>query len=115
MIKGNVDKITNLSLDLLNYAKDSDLDFQAGDPNEAGSGRSLISCVPRARELGINLNSDFSPDQLNTCHFDADLIYRCLLNLVTNAIDACIPADCRHDPRQNGRRFAPKKNAWLGG
>ncbi|MBT8369869.1 MAG: response regulator, partial [Deltaproteobacteria bacterium] len=32
MIKGNVDKITNLSLDLLNYAKDSRPDFQVGDP-----------------------------------------------------------------------------------
>ncbi len=87
MIKGNVAKITNLSLDLLNYAKDSDLDFQAGDPNKPA--QEVIDLMqPRARELGIKLSTDFS-DKLNTCHFDSDLINRCLLNLVTNAIDAC--------------------------
>jgi signal transduction histidine kinase len=53
MIKGNVDKITNLSLDLLNFAKATDLNVQACDPN----------------------------------------MCRCLLNLVTNAIDACIHDD----------------------
>ena len=88
MIKGNVDKITNLSLDLLNYAKDTELDFQACDPNKPA--QEVIDLMrPRAQELGITLSSDFS-DKLNTCHFDSDLIYRCLLNLVTNAIDACV-------------------------
>jgi signal transduction histidine kinase len=90
MIKGNVDKITNLSLDLLNYAKDTDLDIQPCDPNKPA--QEVIDLMrPRAQELGIDLSSDIS-DKLNTCHFDSDLIYRCLLNLVTNAIDACVPA-----------------------
>ena len=87
MIKGNVDKITNLSLDLLNYAKDSDLDYQACDPNKPA--QEVIDLMrPRAQELGIHLSSDFS-DQLDACHIDSDLINRCLLNLVTNAFDAC--------------------------
>ena len=86
MVKGNVDKITNLSLDLLNYAKDTDFDFQAGDPNQPA--REVFDLMrPRARELGIELNKDFS-DRLDTCQLDMDLIYRCLLNLVTNALDA---------------------------
>jgi signal transduction histidine kinase len=87
MIKGNVDKITNLSMDLLNYAKATDLNIQATDPNE--SAQEVIDLMrPRAQELGIELVSDFSQN-LNPCQFDADLICRCLLNLVTNAIDAC--------------------------
>ena len=87
MIKGNVDKITNLSLDLLNYAKATDLNVQATDPNEPA--REIIDLMrPRAQGLGIDLVSDFAQN-LSTCHFDADLICRCLLNLVTNAIDAC--------------------------
>ena len=91
MIKGNVDKITNLSLDLLNYAKATDLNVQATDPNEPA--REIIDLMrPRAQALGIDLVSDFAQN-LNTCHFDADLICRCLLNLVTNAIDACIHDD----------------------
>ena len=90
MVKGNVAKITNLSLDLLNYAKDNDLDLRAGDPNQPA--REVVDLMrPKARELGIELQKDFS-DRQQTGQFDADLIYRCLLNLVTNAIDACIHA-----------------------
>jgi signal transduction histidine kinase len=48
---------------------------------------------PRARELGIELIGDFSKN-LSPCRFDSDLVCRCLLNLVTNAIDACRD----HDP-----------------
>ena len=88
MIKGNVDKITHLSLDLLNYAKDTDLNIQACDPNKPA--REVVDLMrPQAKEHGIALRSDFA-QSLGTCHFDADLIYRGLLNLVTNAIDACI-------------------------
>jgi signal transduction histidine kinase len=87
MIKGNVDKITNLSLDLLNYAKATDLNVQSCDPRQPA--QEVIDLMrPRAQALGINLVSDFS-QKLNACQFDADLIGRCLLNLVTNAIDAC--------------------------
>ena len=87
MIKGNVDKITNLSLDLLNYAKATDLNIQACDPRQPAQEVIDLMC-PRAHELGIELVSDFAQD-LKDCHFDADLICRCLLNLVANAIDAC--------------------------
>jgi signal transduction histidine kinase len=87
MIKGNVDKITNLSLDLLNYAKATDLHIQASDPVKPA--QEVIDLMrPRAQELGVELIGDFSND-LQDCHFDADLICRCLLNLVSNAIDAC--------------------------
>ena len=87
MIKGNVDKITNLSLDLLNYAKATDLNIQACDPVKPA--QEVIDLMrPRAQELGVELIGDFSND-LQDCHFDADLICRCLLNLVSNAIDAC--------------------------
>ena len=91
MIKGNVDKITNLSLDLLNYAKATDLDVQACDPNQPA--QEVIDLMrPRAKEHGIDLVGDFSQD-LDTCDLDSDLMCRCLLNLVTNAIDACINTD----------------------
>ena len=43
---------------------------------------------PRAQELGIELVSDFSQN-IDPCQLDSDLICRCLLNLVANAIDAC--------------------------
>jgi signal transduction histidine kinase len=87
MIRGNVDKITNLSMDLLNYAKATDLNIQSCDPKQPAQEVIDLMC-PRAQELGIELVSDFSQN-LSPCRFDSDLICRCLLNLVTNAIDAC--------------------------
>jgi len=91
MIKGNVDKITNLSMDLLNYAKATNLNVEVCDPNKPA--REVVDLMrPRAQELGIELAGDFSQN-LPACRFDADLICRCLLNLVTNAIDACRNAD----------------------
>jgi signal transduction histidine kinase len=87
MIKGNVDKITNLSMDLLNYAKATDLNIQPCDPGQPA--QEVVDLMgPRAQELGIELVSDFSQN-LGLCQLDSDLICRCLLNLVTNAIDAC--------------------------
>jgi signal transduction histidine kinase len=74
-------------MDLLNYAKATDLNIQPCDPKQPA--QEIIDLMrPRAQELGIELTSDFSPN-LPLCQFDSDLICRCLLNLVTNAIDAC--------------------------
>jgi signal transduction histidine kinase len=88
MIKGNVDKITNLSLDLLNYAKDSRPDFQQCDPLKPV--REVVALMrPRAKEHGIDLSTQFDND-IGLCFFDPDLIHHSLLNLVTNALDACI-------------------------
>ena len=91
MIKGNVDKITHLSLDLLNYAKDTRPDCQACDPYQPV--REVVALMrPRAQDHGIDLSTQFGKG-LGTCYFDPDLIHHSLLNLLTNAIDACIQND----------------------
>ena len=91
MVKGNVEKIKNLSLDLLNYGKYSDVVFTLGDANAP-----VLEVVQllesRASAQGIALNTELS-DQLDPVGFDAEGIHRCLLNLVTNAIDACTLED----------------------
>ena len=88
MIKKNVDKITRLSLDLLNYAKDADLKLQRGDPNVPA--QDVVHLMAsRAKAHGIELQLELDRGLGAVC-FDPDLIHRCLLNLVTNAIDACI-------------------------
>ncbi len=111
MIKGNVDKITNLSLDLLNYAKDTDLNFQAVDPNQPA--REVFDLMrPRARELGIELKKDFS-DRLDTCQLDTELMYRCLLNLVTNALDACLPNAAGQGKKKVMIRTRPKRGCGI--
>jgi len=108
MIKGNVDKITNLSLDLLNYAKDSRPDFQECDP--AQPLREVVDLMrPRAKANGIDLSTQFDKD-IGPCHFDPDLIHHSLLNLVTNALDACI-ADCGEKEKKVMVRVL-KKRGW---
>ncbi|MBC8247430.1 MAG: response regulator [Deltaproteobacteria bacterium] len=88
MIKGNVDKIANLSLDLLNYARDRQIQFQSCNPNQPA--QEVIDLMrPRAEAHEIHLVGYLS-DDLVPCRLDPDLISRCLLNLVANAIDACI-------------------------
>ncbi len=88
MIKGNVEKITRLSLDLLNYAKGDDLNLKRCDPNTPA--REVADLMAgRARDCGVALDLDLSPD-VAAVELDPDLIHRCLLNLVTNGIDACM-------------------------
>jgi signal transduction histidine kinase len=87
MVEGNVEKIKNLSLDLLNYGKYADVVFTVGDANAP-----VVEVVQllesRATSQGIALKAELS-DQLAPMRFDPEGIQRCLLNLVTNAIDAC--------------------------
>jgi len=108
MIKGNVDKITNLSLDLLNYAKDTRPDFQACDPGQPL--REVVDLMrPRAKANGIDLSTQFDKD-IGPCHFDPDLIHHSLLNLVTNALDACIADSGKKEKKVMVR--AIKKRGW---
>ena len=108
MIKGNVDKITNLSMDLLNYAKDIQPDYQVCDPNQPL--REVVDLMrPRAKEHAIDLSTQFDKD-IGSCYFDPDLIHHSLLNLVTNALDACIDDSGKKEKSVMVR--AIKKRGW---
>lgn len=87
MIKGNVEKIKNLSMDLLNYGKASELRLEMNDPNQPV--REVVNLIkPNADAHGIDIIVDTS-DRLKKFKFDAAAIHLCLINLITNAIDAC--------------------------
>ena len=87
-VRFNFEKIRDLSVDLLNHAKFTDLDFRLSDPNEPA--REVMELMkPRAEEHGIELRTDLASD-LQTLWFDPDAIHHCLLNLVTNGIDAVL-------------------------
>ena len=87
MVEGNVDKIKNLSLDLLNYGRYADIALVSADANAP-----VLEVVQlleaRAKEEGIALKVELS-DQLSPLQLDPEGIHRCLLNIVTNAMDAC--------------------------
>ncbi len=93
MVEGNVEKIKNLSLDLLNYGKYSDVMFTEGDANAPAEEVTQL-LASKAQAQGITLKADLS-DELAPVRFDPEGIHRCLLNLVSNAIDACGEDDGR--------------------
>jgi signal transduction histidine kinase len=92
MVKGNVEKITNMALDLLSYSKEREPDYEWCDPGEPV--REVYKLMhSRARESGVALKLEVAED-IPQAWFDREGIHRCLLNLLTNAIDACQEAQC---------------------
>ena len=92
MIQGNVNKVKNMAIDLLNYAKEREPEYQLCNPNRPA--RDVYQLMlPRARECGTDLEMELD-ESLPDAWFDSDGIHRCLLNLVANAIDACIDMSC---------------------
>ncbi len=92
MVEGNVRKIKNMAMDLLNYAKEREPEYQLCDPNRTAK-EVFDLMILRAREYGVALHLDLNENLLDFW-FDPDGIHRCLLNLVTNAIDACLDVSC---------------------
>jgi len=86
MMKGNIDKITNLSLDLLNYAKTSRL-----RRNRVDAVAPVLEVVDlmahRAKEQEIDLILE-SPEEPVEIMVDQDAVTNAIFNLVTNAFDA---------------------------
>jgi signal transduction histidine kinase len=98
MLKGNVEKIKNLALDLLNYAKEREPELRLCDPNEPI--REVYQLMlSRAHECGIRLTLDLAPDLAATL-LDPEALHCSLLNLATNALDACIDIGCLCDEKE---------------
>ncbi|MFO7714838.1 sensor histidine kinase [Desulfosarcina sp.] len=99
LVKGNVDRIKTLSLDLLNFAKTDRLEYRLVDPDMPA--REVVDLMSaRAREHGVDLMLKVEP-ALSPAQLDPAGIHQCLLNLITNAIDACIDTD----PDERGQRI----------
>ncbi|MCB2145501.1 MAG: response regulator [Deltaproteobacteria bacterium] len=94
LVRGNVDRIKTLSLDLLNFAKTDRLEYRQVNPEQPA--REVFDLMRgRARDHGMDLILDVAAGLAPT-RMDPVGIHQCLLNLVTNAIDACMdtePAD----------------------
>jgi signal transduction histidine kinase len=87
MVADNVERIKNMSLDLLAYGKYAGAKLTPGDPNApARQVAELMASRAREQEIDLKLELD---DQLVPLAFDAEGIYRCLLSIVENAMDAC--------------------------
>ena len=94
MIKGNLGKIGNMTLDLLNYCKDRTPEYHRCDLNQPV--REVFDLmVQEALRRGVTLEKDLD-HRLAEGWLDPEGIHRCLLNLVSNAVDACTDISCNH-------------------
>ena len=64
---------------------------------EEGAQEVVDLMAPLVREQGIGLDVELDRN-LKMFFFDPELIHRCLLNLVTNALDACKSEELRRHP-----------------
>jgi signal transduction histidine kinase len=88
MMQRNIDRISELALDLLSYSKEREPEYESCFPNEiAGDVCELFADL--AVEHEIELKKEFEAI-IGEVVMDPRTIHRALTNLVSNAIDACI-------------------------
>jgi two-component system, NtrC family, sensor kinase len=88
MIKRSIERTSNLVMDLLSYSKEREPEYDPCDPN-AIAGEVCDLMKERAQQGGIDLVRDFDPAIGRVC-MDPQTIHTTLLNLVSNALDACL-------------------------
>ena len=86
-VEKNQERISNLVMDMLTFSKEREPELVTADMNEvAADVVELMSS--RAQEKSVELI--FTPaEKLPTLVFDPEGLHRAILNVVTNALDAC--------------------------
>ena len=87
-IKRNIGRTSNLVMDLLSYSKERAPEYEVCRPNE------IINDVgellkDKAVENNIEIITDFD-DAIGEVIMDGSIIHETLLNLASNAVDACL-------------------------
>jgi signal transduction histidine kinase len=88
MVGRNIERISVLALDLLRYAKERQPERTACRPNEIVA-EAVGLFREKAKEHGVKLDAILDPN-LKEGYLDYEGIYRVLVNLISNAIDACV-------------------------
>jgi signal transduction histidine kinase len=88
MVQRNIEKISDLALNLLTYSKARTPELTVCSPNELVA-EAVDLFQDRARQHHVKLNTVLDPN-LKEAYLDRDAIHNVLLNLISNAIDACI-------------------------
>jgi len=98
MVEGNIDKIKNLAMDLLDFGKSGNLNFRPDTPLRPVD-EALELLRHRAAESNIiftvNTAADWKPLLI-----DSESLYRCLVNLLQNAIEAFEEESARREGRE---------------
>ncbi len=87
IVEKNQNKISTMVMDMLTFSKDREPDLESAQINDiVGDVVELM----QSRAVEMNVALDWKPDEsLPILQFDNDAIHRAVLNIVTNAIDAC--------------------------
>ncbi len=87
-IKNNIGRVSDLTQDLLTYSKEREPEFQPCSPAEiVDDVVTLVADLAAAKDIGIRAKTD--PD-IGDVVADPRTIHRALLNLINNAMDACL-------------------------
>jgi signal transduction histidine kinase len=90
IVEKNQERISNLVLDMLTFSKEREPEMVVSDLNQI-VGDVLELMQGRANDEGIRL-IDARGDDVPLATFDPDGLYRAILNVTTNALDACVDA-----------------------
>jgi len=94
MVENNIGKISDLVMNMLIYSKEREPDYVHCAPNDiAQEVYDLLK--DKATQCNVKLVKDFDAS-IHECFLDPGGPHRCLLNLVSNAIDACV-----YDPQED--------------
>ena len=99
MVENNVGRISDLVMNMLIYSKEREPDYVDCSPNDVAE--EVYNLMHEAleaeaaklydlakKEYKVKLFKDLDPS-IDQCYMDPTGTHRCLLNLVTNAVDAC--------------------------
>jgi signal transduction histidine kinase len=91
IVERNQQRISSLVLDMLTFSKEREPDPRPASLNEVSEDVVQLM-TSRARDAKVQVR--FEPDRnLPTLMFDPDAMHRAILNVLTNAIDACEDRD----------------------
>ncbi|MGD2185686.1 MAG: response regulator [Desulfobacterales bacterium] len=88
MIKRNIARTSNLVMDLLSYSKERQPEFEVCVPNDIADDVTTL-LQDKARENKVKLVKDFD-DAIGEVLMDPNSVHEILLNLMSNAVDACL-------------------------
>ena len=87
ILETNMSRISNLVLDLVEYSKEREPEYEKCSPNEIANEVCELM-RESAKEYDVDIIKNFNAS-IGAVYLDPKRIHRCLLNLVSNAIDAC--------------------------
>ncbi len=104
-VEKNQERISSLVLNMLTFSKEREPDLVEADLNQVAA-EVVELAAARAREMDVQVQFQPCPE-LPPWVFDPDAIHHALLNVVTNAVEACSGRDraevnvrVEHDPRR---------------